>query len=126
MPPNEASQYSPFASSTKGTIGSKQQARSLAGSKEGQSSSYGESRAEAHASKDSISITGTVAIGAGHDEYETTSGTRRQKPGLMNRPSPGKDVDGDGKAGDCDNPTSDQNVRVLLHLCYCYANHFFH
>ena len=117
---------SPYASSTKGTLYSEQQDRSLACSKEGQNSSYGGSRAEIHASRDSISITGTVARGVCDDEYEKPSGTSKHKPGLMYRPSPGIDADGDGKAGDCANPTSDQNVRVLLPLCYCYANHFFH
>ena len=42
MPHNEASHCSPFTPSTKGTIGLKQRDRSLAGSKEGQSGSYGE------------------------------------------------------------------------------------
>ena len=107
---NEASHYSPFTSSTRGTIGSKQQDGSFTGSKEGHNGSYGESRAETHASKDSISIASTVARGFGRDEYGKTGGTSRQKPGLMYRPSPGKDADGDGKAGDCDSPTSDQNV----------------
>ena len=126
MPPNEASYCSPFAPSTKGTIGFKQQDRSLASTKEGQSGSCGESSAEAHASKDSISNTSTLAIRARHDEYGTTSGTSGQKLILVYRPSPEKDADSNSKAGDRAQPASDQNVRVSLYLCYCYANHFSH
>ena len=120
--PNDARRDTALASSIKGTIGSKQQDESLLGSEEGHKDSYGESRAVAHASKGSIS-TGIVARGAGYDEFENTSGTSRQKPGHVNRPSLGKDAGSDGKAGDCANHTSDQSVRVILQLCYCYANH---
>lgn len=126
MPPNEASHCAALASSTTGTMVSKQQDRSLAGSKEGHNDSFGESGAVSHALKDSVSITGTVARGAGNDEYDKTSKINRQKPGLINRPSPGKDADGDGKARDGANHRSDQSVRVLLHLCCCYANPCFH
>ena len=42
----------------------------------------------------------------------------------MNRPSLGKDADGDGKAGACASHTSEQSVRVISQLCYCYANLF--
>lgn len=124
MQPNDAYVCRAPASSTKGTKVSKQQDRSLVGSEDGNRDSHGESGAVAHASKGSISITGTVARGAGSDGPEKSSGTSRQKPGLMNRPSLGKDADGDGKAGACANHTSEQSVRVIPQLCYYYANLF--
>lgn len=129
MPSNEGSHVAALASSIESTIVSEQQDRSLVGSEEGQSTFYGESRAVAHAPEDSMSITGTVARGAGHagrDECGKSSGTSRPKPGLTNMPSPGNDADDDGKTGDSANHTSDENVRILIHLCYCYANHFLH
>ena len=76
-----------------------------------------------------MSINGIVARGAGHaghDECRKPSETSGHELGLTNRPRPGNDADDDGKTGDSANHTSDQNVRFLLHLCYCYANHFFH